>query len=106
VFGYNEQQYRNRIEQAVALNHADVSPGASPSAHQEIERLVDRTIEDGLDGYAWRTDSSDLSRYEARLDRRLRKLMAELNAYKRQRLRKAGSPIRKKWPNKPNSKEK
>ena len=105
IYGYDEQQFRDRVVQAVALEHASSSAGNSASsADEDIKQLTDRIVEDGLHGYAWRTDSSDLSLYEATLDRRLRKLLADLNAYKRQ---SAGandeSGRSKKSPNKTNA---
>lgn len=76
VFGYNRQQYRARIAQAVAAEYASAPEAAGPPARdEEIKRLRDHIVEEGLHGYAWQTDNSDLPRYEGKLHRRLQNFL-------------------------------
>jgi hypothetical protein len=81
--GYDEKEFRARVEDATAERYAPAPPPASAQDRVAIE--ADRIVEDGLFGHSWHTDTSDLSRYEAQLDRRLKKLMDELNRYRRPR---------------------
>ena len=79
LFGHAEQQFRSKVVEALAREHGPASADLGPV--EDIERMTDRLVKDALDGCAWQTDNSDLSRYEAKLDRRLRKLLADLSKY-------------------------
>ena len=85
--GYDEKEFRARVETATAGDSARASGSARAEDRAAVARpmrsAADRIVEDGLFGHAWDTDTSELSRYEAQLDHRLKKLIEELNRYRR-----------------------
>ena len=83
IVGYDEQEFRDGVTKATQNRYAAVLATATAQDRtalaKEIQQKAERNIENGLSSRAWYVEGRlTLSRYEGKLERRLTKLLAEL----------------------------
>jgi hypothetical protein len=86
IVGYDEGKFRDGVTQATQNRYASSVAGAPTQDRaaltEEIQQKAERNIENGLSARAWTLEGVLLlNRYEAKLDRRLRQLLAELEQF-------------------------
>jgi hypothetical protein len=103
IIGWNEQDYRDRVAQATSEACA-AQPGEVAEADVDretamqsaVEELANRNAERGFSANAWDLQACQtLERYEARIERRLRKLITQLQTFQ---TRRSGSKRRRAEP--------
>jgi hypothetical protein len=84
IVGFDEAAYRRGIAEAISERYAPEMQAADKDERaaiaENIKALTQRTIDNGIFGYAANTDTTDLVGYEAKLHKQLRQLMAEYRA--------------------------
>ena len=98
IIGWNEQDYRDRVAKVTSEDRAaQPGPVAEDDVNRQtstpgVEELANRNAERGLSANAWDLQACQtLERYEARIERRLRKLISQLEARQARRSR-SGRP--------------